>query len=229
MAGHSKEYKSPEAAESAAKKHNKTWLAVLAGIGALGAAGVVYYGLPELFGTRSETVAIRSTDRVDSVDAGPITPVPMEPTAPPNGRAQGFAETGPDGTMNAAPGQSMPMDATAPPERIVNLLPLFENGASSYVGRRVEILGAPVQLVSGQRVFWIGPSFNQKMPAVANTGVNFSGIEQADRVNLVGTIRQAPSADVMQQQWGIQEENLKALTETDIYLDVTSMERATGL
>lgn len=106
---------------------------------------------------------------------------------------------------------------------ISDVTTLFGSSANQYIGRSVEVRSAPVQAMAGTNSFWIGPSFEQKVLVVTDT-TTMPGLSQSDRVHIVGTLRNAPEETDLVSRWGLDEDNVKELTRTNVYLDAREVQ-----
>ncbi|MDC3959173.1 hypothetical protein [Polyangium jinanense] len=93
--------------------------------------------------------------------------------------------------------------------------------------RQVDLVGAQVQKVSNDRVFWVGPSAERTVPVYLDDQARSAllqgqhKLQKGDQVALVGEIRQSPSTQLAQQQWGLSSQEANELTGAQAYLHVT--------
>lgn len=192
----------------------------LVGIGVICAlaGGLVGYWLAP----KSDTVATNDRPAV-TTDNGTATQ-PIERTEP--GLDQGdevaVYEVTPESTLDdRRPAEQSAGDATNP--TISDVTTLFGESSNQFVGRSVELRSVPVQGMAGSNSFWVGPSFQQKMLVVADA-TTMPSLSQADRIHIVGTLTNAPEQSEMMNRWGLDEENVKELTRTNIYLDAREVQ-----
>ena len=107
-----------------------------------------------------------------------------------------------------------------------------EPNKQSLAGREVRLSSAPVQDVVGDVSFLIGPGTGQTVFAVlgdelsgdqADAAVN---IDPGETLAIVGTLRQAPSAQEAQQTLGLTQAEAEELRGEDVYLLVEEAEAA---
>lgn len=99
---------------------------------------------------------------------------------------------------------------------------------ATLYGKQVKLLGAPVQ-AAGPKVFWVGPSFTQKMLVVTDGSTNMNGINtevaQRDRVNLEGTLMEIKDFDEAKTKYKLDDSAITFLTNKKIMLMATSIKR----
>ncbi len=125
-----------------------------------------------------------------------------------------------------AEGQQAQPGAAAEPIRDVTILIVAPDRAV-FLNRPIDLVGAEVQRVSNDRVFWIGPSADRTAPVYLDDQAQSSlqqgqhKVQKGDRVALVGQLRQAPSVQQLQQQWALSSQEADELTRSQVYLHVT--------
>ncbi|MDI1450743.1 hypothetical protein [Polyangium sp. 6x1] len=132
------------------------------------------------------------------------------------------------GTTPPAAGQQQAQQPGAQAEPIRDLtIVLVTPERPTLFNRQFDLVGAQVQRVSNDRVFWIGPSADRVVPAYLDDQAR-SALQQAqhklqkgDQIALVGQIREAPSAQLLQQQWGLSTQDAQELNNMQAYLYVT--------
>ena len=112
---------------------------------------------------------------------------------------------------------------------ITNILSVVDaKDPAALYGKSVKLLGAPVQ-AAGQEVFWIGPSFAQKMLVVTDASTNMNGINtsvaQRDRVNIEGTIREITDFNEVKAKYKLNDNAITFLNNKKIMLMATSVKR----
>ena len=129
---------------------------------------------------------------------------------------------------NSAEGVStVPSDSSG--EAITNILSVVDaKDPASLYGKKVELLGAPVQ-AAGEKVFWIGPSFEQKMLVVTDDSTNMNGINtgvaQRDRVDIEGQIMEITDFDDAKTKYNLDDDAVTFLTNKKVLLMATSVKR----
>jgi len=145
-----------------------------------------------------------------------------------SGTAGAEVRRGREGTAQQQPGQTgaLPLQpVTAEPIRDVDIL-VTTTDRLSLLHRQVDVVGAEVQRVSTDRVFWIGPTADRSV-AVYVDDAAWSGMQQGQlkirkgqRLSLVGDLRQAPTVQQMQQLWSVPAEDADLLSKQQVYLNV---------
>ncbi len=112
---------------------------------------------------------------------------------------------------------------------ITNILSVVDaKDPAALYGQQVKLLGAPVQ-TAGTEVFWVGPSFEQKMLVVTDASTNMNGIDtgvaQRDRVNLEGTLMEITDFDAAKTKYKLDDSAITFLTNKKIMLMATSVKR----
>lgn len=112
---------------------------------------------------------------------------------------------------------------------ITNILSVVDaKDPTTLYGKQVELLGAPVQ-AAGADVFWVGPSFKQKMLVVTDASTNMNGINtgvaQRDRVNVEGTIMEITDFDEAKTKYKLDNDAVTYLTNKKFLLMATSISR----
>ncbi|MRG96556.1 hypothetical protein [Polyangium spumosum] len=114
----------------------------------------------------------------------------------------------------------------AEPIRDVTIV-LVAPDRATFNNRMIDLVGAQVQKVSNDKVFWIGPSEDRTVPVVLDEQAASSlkdrqlKIQKGDRVALVGQFRQSPSVQQLQQQWALSSQEAEELTRSQVYIHVT--------
>lgn len=189
---------------------------------AIAGALVAYWLFPRReVAYQTEPVSVTDTDsdyEATQPLGEPQTPATLEPDA---GLDEGDTivvyEVTPTSTLTQRQMAERATVGAGRPE-ISDLTVLFGPSASEFLGSSVEIRSAPVQGTAGPNSFWIGPSFSQKMLVVFDEGVTMPTVNQADRVHVVGTLTTLPSEADMMNRWQLNEQNIKELTRTNVYL-----------
>lgn len=117
--------------------------------------------------------------------------------------------------------------ATTNGKAITDILSIVDNKSpATLYGKNVQLLGAPVQ-VAGTKLFWIGPSFQQKMLVVTDAGTNMNGIAtfpaQRDRVDVQGTIEEIKDFKDAKTKYNLDDNAITFLTNKKILLRATSV------
>jgi len=113
--------------------------------------------------------------------------------------------------------------AAAEPIRDVIIIVTAQDRTSLFQ-RPVDVVGAEVQKVSNERVFWIGPSAEQSVPVVLSDDARSSleqrkqKIQKGDRVAIAGEIHKTPSMQDMEQQWSLSSTDAEQLGKGILYL-----------
>jgi hypothetical protein len=113
------------------------------------------------------------------------------------------------------------------PEPIRDLtIVLVTPDRATLFNRQVDLVGAQVQRVSNDRVFWIGNSAERVVPVFlddqARTALQQGQhkLAKGDQVALVGELRQAPNVQLLQQQWALSSQEANELSGAQVYLHV---------
>ena len=127
------------------------------------------------------------------------------------------------GASNAA------MPAAASGEAITDILKVVDaKEPAKFYGKQVKLLGAPVQ-AAGTKVFWIGPSFKQKMLVVTDAKTNMNGLNkgvaQADRVDIEGTLMEIKDFKDAKAKYNLDENAITYLTNKKMLLMASSINR----
>ncbi|MDI1480785.1 hypothetical protein [Polyangium sp. y55x31] len=139
---------------------------------------------------------------------------------------EGAAVQQPGAPAPAGQPQGQQPGATAEPIRDLTIV-LVTPDRPALFNRQVDLVGAQVQKVSNDRVFWVGPSADRTVPVYLDDQARSSlqqgqhKLQKGDQVALVGQIRQTPSAQLAQQQWGLSSEEANELSGAQAYLHVT--------
>ncbi|MGB3204873.1 MAG: hypothetical protein WBB28_07800 [Crinalium sp.] len=94
----------------------------------------------------------------------------------------------------------------------------------SLVNRRVQFTNVKVQNVNGDRTFWVGQSNNQRLLVVLDPALDKGRAEKRVDINsgqtldITGVIKQMPTPQQAQQQWGLTAAESQALQNQRIYL-----------
>ena len=89
---------------------------------------------------------------------------------------------------------------------------------------------AEVQSVVGDATFWVGPSDDQQVFVVLDEEQDAAGAEgrvdvnEGQTVRITGEVRQLPSMQEAQQQWGLSEANAAQLENQQIYISAEQVE-----
>ena len=128
---------------------------------------------------------------------------------------------------NNAPGNSV---AAVPSAKVItNILSVVDaKDPAALYNKPVKLLGAPVQ-AAGTKVFWIGPSFQQKMLVVtdANTNMNDmkTGVAQRDRVDIEGNIMEIKDFKDAKAKYNLDDNAITYLTNKKIMLMAININR----
>ena len=134
--------------------------------------------------------------------------------------------------VDASMSNSAPDNSTVPAAKvaaITNILSVVDaKEPKELYGKTVKLLGAPVQ-AAGKTVFWIGPSFAQKMLVVTDASTNMNGINtgvaQRDRVNIEGTLMEITDFDDAKTKYNLDGDAITFLTNKKMLLMATSVTR----
>lgn len=96
-------------------------------------------------------------------------------------------------------------------------------GPEDVINKEVKLSSIPVQEVVNNKVFWIGPSSSDVL-LVAKDKINTSSIQKGQVINLTAMVKQVPTLEEMQKNWGISKEEAAVLQEQGIYLSATNVE-----
>ena len=112
---------------------------------------------------------------------------------------------------------------------ITNILSVVDaKDPTALYGKTVKLLGAPVQ-AAGKEVFWIGPSFEQKMLVVTDASTNMNGINTGvalrDRVDIEGTIREITDFNDAKTKYKLDDNAITFLTNKKYVLMANSVKR----
>lgn len=96
---------------------------------------------------------------------------------------------------------------------------------ATLVNRRVEFTDITVQEVNSDRGFWVGngaPQLFVLLDASLDQGAQEQQvqIEQGQTLNLTGVLLPMPSAEQVQQEWGLTAEEAQQVTQETVYLQV---------
>lgn len=135
----------------------------------------------------------------------------------------------PQTTERTAPG-------AAPGGAVAQEVPIGEpERLASMVGQSVQLNDVRVQDVIGDRVFWVGPSQDQRLfvrleeQQTANQPVEGRvDVNTGQTVSLEGELRQLPSADQMRSQWNLDQNAVQALQGQQVYLHATRVSGISG-
>jgi len=124
-----------------------------------------------------------------------------------------------------AGGQQQAAQPAPEPIRDLTIVLVAPERATLF-NRQVDLVGAPVQRVSTDRVFWIGHSAERVVPVYLDDQAR-SALQQGqhkltkgDQVALVGELRQAPNVQLLQQQWALSSQEANELSGAQVYLHV---------
>lgn len=125
------------------------------------------------------------------------------------------------------PAAGQPQAAQPAPEPIRDLtIVLVTPERATLFNRQVDLVGAQVQRVSNDRVFWIGPNAERVVPVYLDDQAR-SALQQSqhklakgDQVALVGELRQSPNVQLLQQQWALSSQEANELSGSQVYLHV---------
>ena len=134
-----------------------------------------------------------------------------------------------DVSMSNSAGDVSTVPAETSGKAITNILSVVDaKDPASLYNQKVELLGAPVQ-AAGTKVFWIGPSFEQKMLVVTDDSTNMNGINtevaQRDRVDIEGTIMEITDFNDAKAKYNLDDSAITYLTNKKIMLMATSVKR----
>lgn len=135
------------------------------------------------------------------------------------------------GAATGASPQGSPAQGAAAGEPITDVLVIVAApDRPSLVGKRVQLTDVPVRSVVSDRGFWVGPSDGQRMFVRLDEKLDKGGMEQKLDVNkgqartITGVIRELPSAQDIQRQWGLESSEAAALKGERIYLHAENFE-----
>lgn len=121
---------------------------------------------------------------------------------------------------------TVPAISTAAITNILSVVDATE--PTQLYGKQVRLKGAPVQ-AAGTDVFWVGPSFEQKILVVTDASTNMNGINtgvaQRDRVNIEGTVMEIKDFDEAKTKYKLDDDAITFLTNKKIMLMATSISR----
>ena len=134
-----------------------------------------------------------------------------------------------DVSMSNSAGGVSTVPAESSGKAITNILSVVDaKDPATLYNQKVELLGAPVQ-AAGSKVFWIGPSFEQKMLVVTDDSTNMNGINtgvaQRDRVDITGTIMEITDFNEAKSKYSLDDNAITYLTNKKIMLMATSVKR----
>jgi len=125
----------------------------------------------------------------------------------------------------AAPPPGGQQLAQPAPEPIRDLtIVLVAPDRPTLFNRQFDLVGAQVQRVSNDRVFWIGPNAERVVPVYLDDQARSSlqqgqhKLQKGDQVALVGELRQAPNVQLLQQQWALSSQEANELNGGQVYL-----------
>ncbi len=101
----------------------------------------------------------------------------------------------------------------------------------SLVNRQVQLTNTPVQGVTGDRTFWVGPSNTQQMLVVLDEALDSGGTEKRLDVNpgqtltINGLLRPMPNTADAQKQWGLTAAEAEALKSQKVYLQASQIQQ----
>ncbi len=101
----------------------------------------------------------------------------------------------------------------------------------SLVNRQVQLTNTPVQSVTGDRTFWVGPSNTQQMLVVLDEALDSGSTEKRLDVNagqtltINGLIRPMPNMADAQKQWGLSAAEAEALKSQKVYLQASQVQQ----
>ena len=129
---------------------------------------------------------------------------------------------------NSATGVST-VPATGSGKAITNILSIVDaKDPASLYNQKVELKGAPVQ-AAGTKMFWVGPSFEQKMLVVTDASTNMNGMNnlpaQRDRVDITGTLMEIKDFDAAKKKYDLDDSAVTFLTNKKLLLMATSVKR----
>ena len=120
--------------------------------------------------------------------------------------------------------------ASAPTgEAITDILSIVDaREPSELYGKTVQLKGAPVQ-AAGTKVFWIGPSFEQKMLVVTDDSTNMNGINTGvkveDRVDIEGTLMEISDFNDAKAKYKLDDDAITFLTNKKVLMMASSIKR----
>lgn len=101
----------------------------------------------------------------------------------------------------------------------------------SLVNRQVQLTNTPVQSVTGDRTFWVGPSNTQQMLVVLDEALDSGSTEKRLDVNagqtltINGLLRPMPNTADAQKQWGLSAAEAEALKSQKVYLQASQIQQ----
>jgi hypothetical protein len=101
----------------------------------------------------------------------------------------------------------------------------------SLVNRQVQLTNTPVQTVTGDRTFWVGPSNTQQMLVVLDEALDSGGTEkrldvnQGQTLTINGLLRPMPNTADAQKQWGLTAAEAEALKSQKVYLQASQIQQ----
>ncbi|MDI1436019.1 hypothetical protein [Polyangium sorediatum] len=120
-------------------------------------------------------------------------------------------------------GQQLAQPAAPEPIRDLTIV-LVTPDRPTLFNRQFDLVGAQVQRVSNDRVFWIGPNAERVVPVYLDDQARSSlqqgqhKLQKGDQVALVGELRQAPNVQLLQQQWALSSQEANELSGGQVYL-----------
>ena len=134
-----------------------------------------------------------------------------------------------DVSMSNSADDTSTVPAASSGEAITNILSVVDaKDPASLYGKQVKLLGAPVQ-AAGTKLFWVGPSFEQKMLVVTDDSTKMNGITtgvaQRDRVDIEGTIMEIKDFQDAKAKYKLDDNAITYLTNKKLLLMATSVTR----
>jgi hypothetical protein len=113
--------------------------------------------------------------------------------------------------------------ATAEPIRDIDIL-IITADRRTLLNRQVDVVGAEVQKVGTDRIFWIGQSAERSVPVYLDDAARAAllqtqhKLQKGDKVALVGDLRETPPLQRMEQGWSLSAADAEAFARSPVYL-----------
>lgn len=92
---------------------------------------------------------------------------------------------------------------------------------TALIGRNVDLAGVPIQKLSNEQVFWVGPTADRAVPVLIDEqlrGALKEKLEKGEQVTVQGELRQVPAVDVLEKQWDLSRDEAETIARSQVYL-----------